>query len=59
MNRYKLKIGDLVVRKGYESIMGTGIVINTIPLGHSAKKYKVLFGDCESICYFGDLRKVL
>lgn len=57
MNRYKLKIGDLVVRKGYESIFGIGLVINTMPLGLRIK-YKVLFGDCESICYYSDLRKV-
>ena len=59
MNRYKLKIGDLVVIAGAERDYGVGLVTETVFSGAIYKRdVKVIFKDKEDWYFSYRLRKV-
>ena len=59
MNRYKLKIGDLVVIAGAERDYGVGLVTNTKPnKPNSMRDVRVVFKDKEDWYPSFRLRKV-
>ena len=59
MNRYKLKIGDLVVHKGFEKTKGFGLIVEeSCDSDSPAYAFRVMFKD--NILWYtkAELRKV-
>ena len=59
MKRVKIKIGDLVVVKGYEEDLGIGLVIDTVSTGFNGQKdLRIKLKDRSVWCPLFTLRKV-
>lgn len=59
MKRDEIKIGDLVVLKGYEEDLGIGLVIDTVATGFNGQKdVRIKLKDRSVWCPLFTLRKV-